>query len=593
MRAALGILTALLALAASSSVSSQSAMTLSLSGPDAEVVQLGERALVRLEAENGDGATLLELPKISNVRARASAPSDSSNRQFVNGQLIVDHTARQWTIEFEPVEVGTYRVPPLRVRDATGRVHETRPFTFRCVAGRASSAFIEVSFEPSKPYVGETVAMRIRFGVEPRHVGLLVRQTRYQQARDFNIDFPSWDEMPAGAVASDTLDSLPNALIVLVNRNYRILHDLGVQKRGDTSFHVFEIAKTMRPERIGDYELDRATLRYAWISKFGRNAFGERFATEKSDEFARSEPVRLEVRALPSEGRPADFTGAVGTLTMDATLDKREVRVGESFPFVLRLTGTAVHDGMAAPDLTKLAGFEGFHVFGKKVEVEGRTLVAHYDLSALQPGDAVLPEIRIPHFDTASSSYDVARVGPFRLTVTGSVAKELEALPESKKALTAGVDDLWDRMDVRGDAPERFRPSPLLAWLALALPFLLFGLGFATTRFVHRARSDVAGRRRRGARRVFEERLAQQGPLVALTGFIADRLGIEAGAVVGQDLEARLVRHGLGVDRAREVVGLVQRLEALRYAGSDATAEAEHARDASSMADRLEKELRA
>ncbi|MCB9880239.1 MAG: BatD family protein [Planctomycetes bacterium] len=593
MRVTLWILTTIVALAASTPASAQSAMSLSLSGPDAEVIQLGRTATVRLDAENGEGATLLELPKIPNVRVRASSPNDSSSQQFVNGRLLVDRTVRSWTIEFEPVEAGTYRVPPLRVRDTTGRVHETRAITFTCEAGRASSAFIEASFDPERPYVGESVTMRVRFGVDPQHVGLLIRQSRYEQARDFTVDFPPWDEMPAGAVPSDALESLPNAQIVPVNRRYRILQDLGVQKRGDSSFHVFEITKTMRPERVGVFELDRATLRYSWASRFGRNVFGERVATQTSDEFARSEPVRLEVRALPSEGRPAEFAGAVGTLTLEATLDKREVRVGESFPFVLRLTGTAVHDGMAAPDLTKLDGFEGFHVFGKKVDFEGRTLVARYDLSALQPGDAVLPEIRVPHFDTASGRYDVARVGPFRLTVTGSVAKELEALPESKKALTAGVDDLWDRMDVRGDAPERFRPSALLAWIALALPFALFGLGFVTTRFVRRARNDVAGRRRRGARRVFEERLAQQGPLVALTGFIADRLGIEAGAVVGQDLEARLVRHGLSEAHAREVVGLVQRLEALRYAGTDATAEAALAQDASSVADRLEKELRA
>ena len=593
MRAPIAMLL-LVCLALATKAVAQSALSLTLRAPSSDVVRLGQSLTLSVEAESGGEATLLELPEIANVRMRASAPNDSSSQQFVNGRLVVNRTVRTWTIELEPVEAGRYKMPPLRVRDGTGRVHETRSFTFECQAGPRSSAFLELVFEPSSAYVGENVQMRLRFGVEPQHVERLLRQSRYAQARDFTLDFAAWDEMPAGSVPDDAIESLPqDGVIVPVNRRYRLLHDLGVQKRGNDSFHMFEVRKTLRPERVGVFEMERATLRYSWASKLGRNVFGEVVATEQRDEFARSEPPRFEVRALPSEGQPKGFTGAVGTLKIDATLGKNAVQVGESFPFEMRLSGSAVHEGLEAPDLAKLDGFEGFHVFGKKLAFEDGALVARYDLSALRPGALTLPEIALPHFDTATGRYEIARAGPFGLDVSGTVAKGLEALPESRKALTPGVDDIWDRIDARGEAPRRFEPEPWHAWIALLAPLVLFGFGFGLSGFVARSRADVAGRRRRAARRVFDERLTTQGPLVALNGFIADRLGIEAGALVGADLSARLVRHGLSDERARDLEALVTRLEALRYAGSAADAEAELSREVTAAVEVLEKELRA
>lgn len=551
------------------------------------VVRLGGRASLALVAENADvDATLLALPEVPNLRVQIYGPSDESSSQIVNGRLIESKKVRRWRVEFEPLEVGEYAIPALRVK-AWGKVYETKALRLTCEGARESSAFLEAVVEPATVWLGQELKLRLRLGLEPEQFRRLISNTRIDNAFELRVEFPAWDDFPAGGVEDDQLQQVPmNQPLVPVNRAYRIAKSGGVVKRGNESFQVFELEKRVRPERVGTFRIDRATLRYAWAVRYRRGVFGDVQPSEKSDEFARSEPLTLEVKALPTAGQPKGFGGAVGDLTLSGSLSKNRVKVGESFALELQARGSAVSDAFEAPELGRLAGF---HVFGKKVDRADDSIVVRYDLSSLVPGNREFPIIEIPYFDPDAAEYRFARAGPFKLEATAVAGgKGLEVLPETKKARTPGVDDLWDRMPVTGAAPTRFRPSASLAWVALFAPLVLFGFGFFAARMRERRRADVAGRRRRAAQQQFNVRLEADGPLVALSHFVADRLGWEPGAVLGPDLESRLEQRGLTAERAGETAALFARLEAGRYAGGR---EAELARDARELVKTLDKEL--
>lgn len=574
------------AILAFASLLASQAPSLKLGEASPRVVRLGGQVSMELTVSGASDAELLELPKVKDLRLQAFGPNNQVFQSFINGRATVTRS-KSWRIAMQPSEAGDFEVPALRVR-AGGKIYKTKVTRFACEASRTSTSFLEVAIEPARLAPGQTATMRIRFGVEPQQYERLQRTSRLENVRSFFLEFPSWDSFEGGTVDEDLVTELSRDQIAMqVNRGYRVARDLGIVKRGGERFRVLELRKKLRAERVGRFELPRAELRYRWVVRYGRDIFGDLVPAEVRDEFARSEPFAVEIAELPKEGRPKNFNGAVGSLELRGSITKSVVKVGESFSLELQMLGTAVSDTFDAPALDSLSGF---HVFGKQDERGDRSLRVRYDVAAVTAGELELPAVEIAYYDPDETRYRVARVGPFKLRAAAvEGAKGLEALPDSKKALEPGVDDLWDRMDARGAAPERFRPSSALAWLALLLPLLLFLSGFAFVRVRARRAGDVEGRRRQGARRVFEQRIDAEGPLVALSHFVADRLSWEPGAVLGRDLEARLQAAGVSESRAREISELFARLEAGRYAGGN---EEELVRDARSMVEALDRELR-
>ena len=586
-RHALGV--AILATGLVCPLGAQRDFRLDVRGPEPVSTRLGGKISIQIEAQNPDlNAELVDLPKVPNVRAQIYGPSDNQSVYSINGRVTRKKT-RTWRIEFEPLEVGEYRVPALEVR-AWGKRHKIKAFRFTCVPADASSAFLEAGVVPKAVWVGQEIRLQLRVGVDPEQFRRLLSNTRLDNAYELRIEFPAWDEFPAGGAVDDQLKQVPmNQPIVPINRAYRRAKNLGVVKRGDASFQAFLLEKAVRPSRVGTFRIDRATLRYSWGVRFTQDIWGELRPVEKRDEFARSDNIAVEVKALPTEGQPKGFKGAVGRLEASGKLSKNRVKVGESFSLELQLRGSAISESFEAPDLGKL---DGFHTFGKKVDRGSDAIVVRYDLSALTSGKREFPAVEVPFFDPERAAYESATAGPFAieaLAIAG--AKGLDALPESKKALTPGLDDLWDRMEVSGRAPTPFEPSPTLAWIALVAPFFLFGFGFIANRAIARSRADVSGKRKRGARAKFDATLATDGPLVALSAYVADRLDWEPGAVLGPELEGRLREAGLSEDRAREAASLFARLEAGRYA-SGASSESDLARDAGALVDALDRETR-
>ncbi len=127
-----------------------------------------------------------------------------------------------------------------------------------------------------------------------------------------------------------------------------------------------------------------------------------------------SESVRIKVKPLPTEGRPASFSGAVGHFTLNAQLSQRggELRVGEPLAVDLVIAGQGNFDILSAPVLTDA---EGWKLYPAKVTQENRS-------TGLEPGVQIfnqalvpqkvlreVPPFEIAFFDPVRGRYEIAR----------------------------------------------------------------------------------------------------------------------------------------------------------------------------------------
>jgi hypothetical protein len=174
----------------------------------------------------------------------------------------------------------------------------------------------------------------------------------------------------------------------------------------------------------------------------------------------RSRPVRLNVQAVPLEGRPEEFLGGVGEFSVQAEVSPGSVRVGGELTYQIKVTGPAACGMTAQPDLTRLAGL----ALAPRIEPlpaefvrepPARTFV--YRIRPTRAGEAVLPPVAVAAFDPERSRY---------------ITKVTQGLPIKAIAVPA-----FDSSKVDYTAPDPGRERSATVNLAMAAAILVVALG--------------------------------------------------------------------------------------------------------------------
>ena len=255
-----------------------------------------------------------------------------------------------------------------------------------------------------------------------------------------------------------------------------------------------------------------ATTGYLGVPKVRRVGFVQQAYRETVA--APSNPVQVDVRALPRADRPDDFNGVVGDFRLEVKLSRASVETGQTTTLTVRATG---YGSLRGKELA-LPLPDGFEVFPENAEVDYRMrdrglwteVDWQYHLLSREPGIYEIPPVELPHFDPKKGRYVVARSEPLRLIVTGETLTEEAVVSRSASLVHAkeevevlGTDilPLHSGPRLQGDARLGFR-SPLVLGLLL-LPLIGF-CGLAARASRDRLAGTAGGRRklrRRAAKR--------------------------------------------------------------------------------------------
>lgn len=294
-----------------------------------------------------------------------------------------------------------------------------------------------------------------------------------------------------------------------------------------------------------------------------------------------TETLSVRVRELPAAGRPADFSGLVGSFQLDARLlgpaggevapgQAAAVRLGDSLTLELRLSG----DGsLSAVKLPPPAATAGYRAYDDAPEVVGKlddgkfSAVATFK-RALVPeaeGSLEIAPVRLSVFDPALGAYTTVESPAFRLDVApgesaAGVTSYASGEADNRKDVAALGDDI---LPAPGDVRVGDRGLSAALPLAVGLPLapLLGLLGLALR--------DRLARRAPDPRALLRRRLGQLPPapaarLAAMEDLFREAAGLRLGvAPAGLDLAAVAA---LG-DEAAAIYRLIDQA---RYAGSAA-----------------------
>jgi cytochrome c-type biogenesis protein CcmH/NrfG len=307
-------------------------------------------------------------------------------------------------------------------------------------------------------------------------------------------------------------------------------------------FDLFVVHQIVFPLTPGRIRIPPATLHYSVPLAFQFFSQEERYAVH-------SEPVFLEVKQLPAQGRPIAFSGGVAHgLTVERNLTPRSGRAGEPFTVDIVVRGEGNVPLWPPPPLEWPGHLRAYsEKVSDAIEIKGGRLGGAKTFRYLVIPDSArtagLPPLVYSYFDPISKSFTSATAP----SISYLVAPAREAAVSRATPAALKMDD---RPPVAARVLES-APQWLLATLLLLPPLLVL-----VRRPPARKRSRItAGARKADPIAHVEEELTQA------LGAIVPRLS----DLEGDKLESALRAVGVETELAREAVVLRERVRAARY----------------------------
>ena len=328
-----------------------------------------------------------------------------------------------------------------------------------------------------------------------------------------------------------------------------------VSSRGK-SFEAFVYQRAIFPVAAGRFTIPSARLTYALplTPSF--------FSRDESYE-ARSDSIVVVAIDPPAAGRPPDYQGAVGTLSIAADLDSGRARVGDPLMLRVRVAGVGNVKLLPRPSLrvtwaTVVPADERVTVTTDHDTVRG---AKEFDwvLTPTRPGMRTLPPVRYWYFDPWTESYQLAEAPPDSVLVAPGTLAGFDTG-------TVVVPPLGIRTSYRGALPVPPHERREF-WLLLGLAPLPATLRRLTSRRRARARPEPMSRDLRALAR--QRRAAPAGEVRrALVRALADRLNVSASTLSSNGALARAARRaGVSAAVAQAADTLLAELDRAAFGG--------------------------
>jgi len=176
-----------------------------------------------------------------------------------------------------------------------------------------------------------------------------------------------------------------------------------------------------------------------------QNFFG---GTTEKDITVKSTPMAFAVLALPTQDRPADFSGAVGKFKISSELSEPTATAGDPLTLRMHVTGTGNFDRVNSPMLENVEHWKTYQPTAKFTASDDTGYrgekTFEQPLVAAQPGAQSLPALSFSYFDPDTRRYEVARSAPLSVKILpgaadSTVARAVPSAPGPSPAAVPGA----------------------------------------------------------------------------------------------------------------------------------------------------------
>jgi len=349
---------------------------------------LNERLRVDFEMDkDGDNFT----PPSFDGFTVIGGPNTSVSNSWLNGSHRYKKT---YSYFLAPKSRGTYTIKQATV-EIEGDVYKTSPVDIEITAAvevpkdandpsYIADQSIHLVAEVSKPnpYLNEAISVVYKLYVSPN--------TGVSNFRE--IDNPRYNDFWSQNIEIDGLKAQNGTF------------------NGEDYLFVVLRKVVLYPQKTGRLEIEPLTLDVTVdVPTNRRDIFGRRLMNQVHKTVSAGSKI-INVKPLPEEGKPVDFTGAVGSFDFSLVTSKTELDATESLQAVVKVTGNGNLNLFELPSLTLPSSLEVFEPEkgdNIKTSLNGMqgSVSKTYTIVPQYKGKYPIPKISFSYFDLNTESY--------------------------------------------------------------------------------------------------------------------------------------------------------------------------------------------
>lgn len=532
---------------------------------------------------------------VDGLDIRQMGQSQNVQMSLNNGRFDAT-TTTVYTYLVMPLREGTYTIPAVAV-NVGGKALKTAPQTLRVGPGAGGGNGMPV--RPAIP------APQTR---PPQNVQPQVQQLPPTQTQQPQDDRPAFGTILIPKKSAYVGEVVPVEMRFYIDEQYpfnaprlpRLSGDgftvmkmsdpvLRKQEVNGRLYNVVVCQTALIPAKAGELTIPEATLDVEvqvpirgprGMDDLFSGLLGQSMSTREA--VVKTQPEQLEAKALPREGRPDDFSGAIGQFSMLSTASPKKTSAGDPVSLNVVVSGRGNFEAMGAPTL---ADSEGWRTYPPKEKFEpnagdviGYNGKKNYEFMLLAREDqSATPEVNFAFFDPELGKYVELKNTAIAVNARGSSAGGTQTAvasastpaqqPQATPAQAApSVPQPGDEL-VKNFAPAGFTPLfkqkeflvangvAALAWCAA----LVFAIGRIASRssFAHKS---ALRREANGILRQMEGSEAAEFYQRA-----EDYIALQLGGIVTSDAHAALERSSLSDERKEAMRKILARNQELKY----------------------------
>lgn len=238
-------------------------------------------------------------------------------------------------------------------------------------------------------------------------------------------------------------------------------------------------AARLYPERSGKLIVDPMEVSATYGGDpFGAFGFSFGNSSRLKTKIIGSEPVEIDVKPLPTEGRPQSFKGLVGKHNFDLKANQSQLLVNEPLEARLSVSGPGNLENLEAPNLWDVPQLEKFDAKSDLSLRGAEEAIKTFDYTYLgkNPGEVEKKEIEFSYFDPSLNRYETVRKKLPEIIVAGTASNRSNSKIDEKNINSQkgiGVDS--DLGSVKEVNEQGFWGRPWFWGLVIGL-FVVLGL---------------------------------------------------------------------------------------------------------------------
>lgn len=548
---------------------------------DRKIVPVGGRILLTVEVDGVQSIYAPELPDMEGFQSRYQGPN--SQISIVNGQISASIKHRYG---LTALKVGKYTINSIEVT-YKGKSYRTEPITVEIIKRGAAERkrgdpqgdelkdhiYLTLTAAKERVYLNEAFPITIKL----YHRQIEVREIEYPT---FIASAFSVREFTEPSRTEEVIDGVGFYRLNFETVVYPV--STGQLTFGPAQLKCNLVLKEQSRRRNSIYD-DEIFFNHSPFDNF----FGR---AEKRPIVLKSEPLKITVRAHPPDGKPRDYSGAVGQYTLQVEAKPREVKVGEPITLTMHVTGSGNIETVSLP---QIFGLDRFKTYDPQIKTDDHGKSFEQVLIPEDESIEAIPEIRFSYFDPEREKYHTIKGGEIPIHVTAIAGEEglkIVDLPGAEKTVKReklGRDLLYIKDSMKGlQRGNTYLYQNSLFLFAQTLPLIAFVGVLIYQKRKDKLTGDIIYARRRQAPRKAKKGLdaarklagaGQSGAFCdvifkSMQEYIGNLFAYTAAGITSEVVE-ELRNHGVTEDALEKLRAFFESCDSVRYAAEEISQE--------------------